>query len=727
MPPTVGRQQHCQHNLLITVSLLHYCYAIGGNFMLKLIARYALASLLIAALVASVSSWAATPTIIQAQQVPTPTPTPAAGTCTVNAAGGATYTTIQAAVSVPSCTTINVAAGTYLEHDITLTHDVSIIGAGRTATIVDGQRNGRVFDVAAGVRATIQDLTVQGGLGSIDFGGGIRNAGDLSLSNCNITQNAIGASGGGIGNRGQLEMDRCNVFGNSSIGSSGIYNIGNMTVTRSAIYGNFASFSGGISTGESGFPNASLLLGNVTVAENVGGSDSTQIDVTSGTADIIHGTIVRYRNLGFAIRATGGLATLFNTLVSSDPTTTTVGSANCFGAISNGSNNLSSDDSCNLGESDVADPRLDPSGLRDNGGETFTYALLPNSPAIDAANFSNCGTTDQRGVARSATACDIGAFERRPEDEIPPTTTPALTATPQQVTPTPTQVPPTPTATPTSSLGSLNLQINIYIENTRTPLSNWEVQVFDMADGENIVAQGNTDASGVVTFNIPQGFYKICQTLQGGWLNLAPTGSCYWQTLTGITSKSLSFVNRQTGATSTPTPVVTATPSGVCVPLSRSGWLARSSYNGDVALAIDGSTNTFWNNGINLQGQGHWFSVDLGSIRDVSQITLNTTADPNNYARKFDVFTSVSGGSFALVGSTTPTGPITSVRFPSRKARYISVQIAQSNFTASWSIGDFDICNGGPTASLNASMAAEVFKLDVSTRIHHVFLPTVFR
>ena len=49
----------------------------------------------------------------------------------------------------------------------------------------------------------------------------------------------------------------------------------------------------------------------------------------------------------------------------------------------------------------------------------FTHALLPGSPAIDAANpavpgsSSNaCEATDQRGVARpQGTRCDIGAFE----------------------------------------------------------------------------------------------------------------------------------------------------------------------------------------------------------------------------------------------------------------------------------------------------------------------------
>jgi hypothetical protein len=54
--------------------------------------------------------------------------------------------------------------------------------------------------------------------------------------------------------------------------------------------------------------------------------------------------------------------------------------------------------------------------LADNGGPTQTHALLPGSPAIDAAS-DDCPppATDQRGVSRPQGAkCDIGAFELVP-------------------------------------------------------------------------------------------------------------------------------------------------------------------------------------------------------------------------------------------------------------------------------------------------------------------------
>ena len=63
--------------------------------------------------------------------------------------------------------------------------------------------------------------------------------------------------------------------------------------------------------------------------------------------------------------------------------------------------------------------------LQDNGGTTFTHALLAGSPAIDGGNPAGCTdpwgnplTTDQRGEVRPADGngdctaiCDIGAYE----------------------------------------------------------------------------------------------------------------------------------------------------------------------------------------------------------------------------------------------------------------------------------------------------------------------------
>jgi hypothetical protein len=71
------------------------------------------------------------------------------------------------------------------------------------------------------------------------------------------------------------------------------------------------------------------------------------------------------------------------------------------------------------GTGDLTNTDLLLGPLQNNGGSTWTHALLPASPAIDRIMFgvSGCGTsliTDQRGQPRPGTftrLCDIGAYE----------------------------------------------------------------------------------------------------------------------------------------------------------------------------------------------------------------------------------------------------------------------------------------------------------------------------
>src|SRR5205823_14575232 len=94
------------------------------------------------------------------------------------------------------------------------------------------------------------------------------------------------------------------------------------------------------------------------------------------------------------------------------------------------------------------DPLLGP--LQDNGGPTFTHALLKGSPAINAGdpNFTPPPFFDQRGPGFNRVVngrIDKGSFELQGPTPTP-TLSPTATATPTPaITPTPT---PTPTATP---------------------------------------------------------------------------------------------------------------------------------------------------------------------------------------------------------------------------------------------------------------------------------------
>jgi Ca2+-binding RTX toxin-like protein len=109
-----------------------------------------------------------------------------------------------------------------------------------------------------------------------------------------------------------------------------------------------------------------------------------------------------------------GTFNLRNTIIAgnSDVSPAGVGTApDCGGTLRSGGNNLIGDHTgCGFaprgGDKINVDPRLGP--LMNNGGSTFTHALLAGSPAIDSGG-GDAVPIDQRGVPRKSS--DIGAYE----------------------------------------------------------------------------------------------------------------------------------------------------------------------------------------------------------------------------------------------------------------------------------------------------------------------------
>jgi hypothetical protein len=93
---------------------------------------------------------------------------------------------------------------------------------------------------------------------------------------------------------------------------------------------------------------------------------------------------------------------------------------NIFGTIIDAGNNIDSDMQNSLTNShslNGVDPDLAPLG--NYGGPTPTMAILPGSPAVDAADPTAFPATDQRGRPRPfGPAPDIGAFEYSPTNII---------------------------------------------------------------------------------------------------------------------------------------------------------------------------------------------------------------------------------------------------------------------------------------------------------------------
>jgi hypothetical protein len=323
---------------------------------------------------------------------------PAATTWTV-CASGCDYTRIKSAIAASTTLdgdTLAIAAGTYTEAGIAVNKSLTLQGEDMATTIVQAATSpstasDRVFTIPSGVSMTLQALTIRHGRAiSFDFesGGGLFNGGTLTLRNSTVRDNYAGRSGGGLFNGGTLTLRNSTLSGNSSIGNGGgLANEGTLTLLNSTVSGNTASQYGGGLVNE-----GTLTLLNSTVsgnsAPNGGGLDNH------------------------------AMLTLTSSLVATNPEGGDCRTAS--GSIISDGYNVDSDGSCQLTTSTDrpgVDPLLGP--LQDNGGPTFTQALLPGSPALDVIPWGSngCGTTlvsDQRWQARPQAvggSCDSGAYE----------------------------------------------------------------------------------------------------------------------------------------------------------------------------------------------------------------------------------------------------------------------------------------------------------------------------
>ncbi len=227
---------------------------------------------------------------------------------------------------------------------------------------------------------TINNSTISGN--SSSNAGGIRNDGKLTINNSTISENGVSqefSAGGGIFNSesGNLTISNSTISGNEAEFGGGIQNHGKLTITYSTISENGSS---GISTSHHPFSDddetGTIELQNIILAGNTGD------EYWGNGADCDIGGEYEVISLG----------------------------NNLFGP------------SCTftLQDSDlVGCPRLGP--LADNGGPTFTHALLEGSPAIDAGSIDLCPSTDQRNLERpmdgdgdGMAVCDIGSFEFYP-------------------------------------------------------------------------------------------------------------------------------------------------------------------------------------------------------------------------------------------------------------------------------------------------------------------------
>lgn len=260
--------------------------------------------------------------------------------------------------------------------------------------------------------AVIVDSKIDDGVASSNLGpasgGALSVRGNLVLSGSTISnsytvgkqQVSYSGAGGGVFVGGTLTMEGSTITGNCAAAADfttafgeagGVYVAGSgSTIVNSTIAGNGANRGGGLVAPD-------VVLANSTIAFNrssggFGGAGMIVRGDSTIESSILAGNVAAGAGTAAADLATDG------TLVT----------------VAGGNNLVMTAASTILLPPDTlqVDPLLAP--LADNGGPTWTLALLPGSPALDAGNNVAGLATDQRGpgfVRVAGGRADIGAFE----------------------------------------------------------------------------------------------------------------------------------------------------------------------------------------------------------------------------------------------------------------------------------------------------------------------------
>ncbi len=338
-------------------------------------------------------------------------------------------------------------------------HSLTINGNGATIarSFASGAPYFRIFYISNGVFAnqhttTISNVTLTNGLipgsnpGDGDGGAIYVSQGQLTLNNCVLTANLAGQRGGAIfvgGNTANLTLNNCTLSNNTGHVTGGaIQNFGPVVALNNCTLSGNSTVTGpggAIWNTANGGNTQTITLTNCTLSGNAASinSDGDAIFNSTVTTSFTSAARITVSNCTFdgndivnSYFYTGGVqshatVTLSNSLFNNSPLTNNANAGTTTTTITSNGYNLSNDNGGgflnNTGDQININPKLDPAGLKNNGGSTQTIALLNGSPALDKGkNFGV--TTDQRGQSRpfdlaavgnasGGDGSDIGAYE----------------------------------------------------------------------------------------------------------------------------------------------------------------------------------------------------------------------------------------------------------------------------------------------------------------------------
>ena len=326
------------------------------------------------------------------------------------------------------------APGTPAFGILTVSGSFTVTLSGMTIANGSSLYGGGVFN--NGGSLTVQDSTL------VDNhawrGGGICNFGTLAVSASTLANNSADNNGGGIANFGPLTIDHSMLSGNYGGSGGAVYNFGTaqLTLTYSTLSANHAASGGGIANN-----SGTVLVDSSAVAYNTAQAGGGIFNPFGGTVIVSNSTIAdntaTYSDGGGIANHRGAVLAVSNTTIAGNAAMNGGGIANAgtmsaldtilagntaatgrdlSGDLGSLGHNLigNVDGGSGFAGTDLlyVDPLLGL--LQNNGGPTWTMALLSGSPALGAGDTTHAPQFDQRGpgFARVVNgAIDIGAFE----------------------------------------------------------------------------------------------------------------------------------------------------------------------------------------------------------------------------------------------------------------------------------------------------------------------------
>jgi hypothetical protein len=282
--------------------------------------------------------------------------------------------------------------------------------------------DGPVLTVPAGEYLALSGLTIANGnntAGSFPMGGGLDNAGTVTITGSTFTGNSATWDGGAIDNadnagNGSVTVTASTFSGNTArlggaIASGEWGGFGTLTVTASTFTGNTVKVGGGNGLGGYG--------GAISIGYGGNGTATVTASTFSGnTAEAAGGAIASGGNGG------GGTMTVAGDLFNGSCT-------QGVGPWTDGGYNAGTDKTCFASTPATGDTSGSAvgsdlqTGLTGNGGPTQTIKPTTGNPAIGlipdpttitlgSKQVTLCPATDQRGYPSAAsTACDAGAVQ----------------------------------------------------------------------------------------------------------------------------------------------------------------------------------------------------------------------------------------------------------------------------------------------------------------------------